>query len=1126
MATEMEFVNYKEFVESLPEVTEFSGSDVATLVRNSGPVKMGKDNLLNETEKKAVYFGKKLVPSIIPVKAGLTYTENTMASSDTTATQPVESVSAISSGLVDVDEGDVIDVKNGYRCYFYSNSGRTSANTFPATCPSGYNKVLIVYKYSDSGSGLDAVVRIVPSSVIKKVGIDAVNFVSAQVLSNASVVPTSKSIFENLLLLAKAVTGTNLYDDSIAEVGKNVATLSPGDDIQYTDNNDYRSEAVIVAGASKLTFKYVRKYVFANSAGKAITYSAFATVTETTTINVPEDAFYFCVAIPNNDYGKAQINVGESLLEYSKFSLDFEYNGISFVKYLTDLLADSKITSKVFGFKAGTLADPSNPSRANVEVKLSEGTSYIISASEDSPFNTIKSAYYYKNDGTQGASVTASNNSIKVVGSSTNVSVKIQLSKKVNGSEVNLVVDDLSRSFVVVEWSQNSNTFDSEIYDKVSNDGSCSLYDEGPDAEVDDESAKVFMKRMAETQIVDNSDSKTFEVSPKSLKLISLHRRANSGFDANNDVFMPNARKNFSDVGVFDEKGNAIPYRVIFSGNVDVISDSRLHISKIARKNSHGEIISAYGGVVVKSVDNGATWTTIEASSGLAIAELMYMDSNDVIFVGSNDDGKIYRSEYPYTTFTFSLDVNTAVGYECTLLPYDMAQHPDGELFYASYQLERATKIFKSVDNGVTWSVIKTDTTYQHCHGIFVDTNQNPVAIYFGMDGGGGVFKTTDKGATFVDLRVQNPNMPQATDYGVVWANDEMRIFAGETDYVGGNLLTKTTDDATYTTLLNGFGSIHLIAEVDGFLYAGNARTQRAGVTGLLRSGDVGKTWESIYTSQYEIEMGANNGFRSVSKVGDELWVYSQMIDCNKRIIHGGNNYYAQIMVEIPEGVEEITIRSGCLAYYAGNITNKTDTIGDVAYFPFNEKYGRCRGKINGVWSMYDYGHSVVEGGKSLSILFPPIVSVADRFARKMDGRVSHRFNCSLDAEGFHIGFWVKAEKSTTTKMHIVVDDDNDLYIDGLNVKYNSTNVGNVLKEIVYGAWQRVDINIYGGVVDIYQNGELEQSVDYGSDISFGGNVRFCEPVNLNCENCVQHFAVDSSVKDAAEILKMFYAGL
>lgn len=1117
---------FKRIKDWAVSITAFRTGDVIPVDGPSGTAKMGKDDLLKETGKQAVAVDKKLIPSVIPIRAGLTYTESTMASTDTTATQPVESVSAISSGLVDVSEGDVIDVTNGYRCYFYNNSGRTSASTLPATCPSGYNKALIVYKYSDSGSGLDAVVRIVPYSAIKKVGIDVVNFVCAQVLSNASVVPTSKSVFESLLFHAKAVTGTNLYDDSIAKVGKIVATLSPGDDIQYSDNNDYRSEAVIVAGASKLTFKYVRKYVFANSAGKAITYSAFATITEATTVNVPKDAFYFCASIPNEDAGRAQINAGESLLEYSKFSLDFEYNGISFVRYLTTLFAYTKIASKVFGFRMGTLADSSNWSRANVEVKLSDGISYVISASQDSPFNTFKSAYYYNNDGTQGTAVPISNDSIKVVGSPTNVSVKIQLSKKVNGSEVNLVIDDLSRSFVVVDWSQNSYAFNSEIYDKVSSDESCSLYDEGPDAEVDDESAKVFMKRMAETQVVDNDDSKTFEVSPNSLKLISLHRRSNNGYDADNDVFMPNARKNFSDVGVFDEKGNAIPYRFIFSGNVDVLSDSRLHISKIARKNSHGEIITAYGGVVVKSADDGVTWTTVEASSGLAIAELMYMDPNDVIFVGSNDDGKIYRSEYPYTTFTLSLDVNASVGYECTLLPYDMAQHPDGELFYASYQLQFATKFFKSVDGGLTWSVIKTDTTYQHCHGIFVDTNQNPVAIYFGMDGGGGVFKTTDKGVTFVDLRAQNPNMPQATDFGVVWANSDKRILAGETDYVGGNLLTKTTDDATYTTLLNGFGAIHPIAEVDGVLYAGTVRTQRVGVTGLLRSKDAGETWESIYTSQYDVEMGANNGFRSVSKIGNELWIYSQMFDNNKRIINGGDNYYAQIMIEIPEGVEEITVRSGCLAYYASNITNKFDTAGDIAYFPFNEKYGRCRGKVNGEWSMYDYGHSVVEGGKSLSVLFPPIVSVADRFARKMDGRITHRFKCSLDAEGFHIGFWIKAEKTTTTKMHLVVDNSNDLYIDGNSVKYNSTIVGNVFRAIVYGAWQRVDINVYGGVVDIYQNGELEQSVDYGSDISFGGNVRFCEPVNPNCGNCVQHFAVDSSVKTAAEILKMFYAGL
>lgn len=55
MATELEFVNYKQFVENLPEISDFSSGDSAVVSNNSaGPRKMPKDDLSSNVAAKTI----------------------------------------------------------------------------------------------------------------------------------------------------------------------------------------------------------------------------------------------------------------------------------------------------------------------------------------------------------------------------------------------------------------------------------------------------------------------------------------------------------------------------------------------------------------------------------------------------------------------------------------------------------------------------------------------------------------------------------------------------------------------------------------------------------------------------------------------------------------------------------------------------------------------------------------------------------------------------------------------------------------------------------------------------------------------------------------------------------------
>src|SRR5699024_10327116 len=120
----------------------------------------------------------------------------------------------------------------------------------------------------------------------------------------------------------------------------------------------------------------------------------------------------------------------------------------------------------------------------------------------------------------------------------------------------------------------------------------------------------------------------------------------------------------------------------------------------------------------------------------------------------------------------------------------------------------------KSTDNGLTWNLsADLGDQYQHVHGMFADPHTG--AIYAGLDGGGGVLKTTDKGATWINLREQNPNMPQSTDYGVRYSDPSgYRLLGGETPIVGGHSIIKTFDDKNFYPVLSDGISVNYVIKL------------------------------------------------------------------------------------------------------------------------------------------------------------------------------------------------------------------------------------------------------------------------------------------------------------------------
>lgn len=602
--------------------------------------------------------------------------------------------------------------------------------------------------------------------------------------------------------------------------------------------------------------------------------------------------------------------------------------------------------------------------------------------------------------------------------------------------------------------------------------------------------------------------------------ILHLHKRANDGFSTVNDVFLPNARNDFGDVRV-SANGKSLPYSVVYSGNIDILPDPRLVINGVVYTNSHGQSFSVVGRKVNSTTD-GKTWGIIAGLSAIDASVVSFVGADDALFFASAD-GKLYKSSYPYTTYAMAIDLSERTGNVVTPLSHSMVQLPSGEYFYATYQAEFDTYIFKSVDGGVTWTECLHNTTYQHCHNLQIDTHTNPVAIYAGMDGGGGIFKSTDKGTSWTDLRAQNPSMPQASDYGAIYCGPGFRLIGGETSIVGGASIIKTTDDSTFRVVLANGKAVYFVRELGGKLYAGSISSGDFRDTQLLVSEDDGETWNVIYSTSFHNTSGASDGFRALSKVGDELWAYSQNIGDSVRILSGGNNYYAEIIVEVPEGISELTLETGYACPNIKQLYNDDEGVADVS-IPLNEGTDFTMVSIGGVKRYAKTSLNYIETGAHLGNYYPFVVAPKFKYSGVLESGIAFPAKVNLSGN-LHIGIWLMNSMDFDVVLLQDVNMSQCLRLINHQLWSKDSLLNTDLFPIVAGTLVRLDLNISAdGTVTTYVNGK-KGSINSGFiHDGWDGDMEFLKSNTTG--NTVQGFKIHTSLKSDEEILSYYYGGL
>ncbi len=241
---------------------------------------------------------------------------------------------------------------------------------------------------------------------------------------------------------------------------------------------------------------------------------------------------------------------------------------------------------------------------------------------------------------------------------------------------------------------------------------------------------------------------------------------------------------------------------------------------------------------------NGWDFHVITAlSTGTLLADTM--NSGQHVLERSTDHGS-----------TWSDVLQTGV--YSALSPHSYAEL-DGAVYFTEYQVftEGATPIhlWKSVDDGQTWSVVQTFTTHRHGHGLIADPARHALWAVFGdTDPQSGTYRSTDAGRTWTAMATAQPGdivdgtiLPD----GSLLAGQDIS-YKPDLPHVARIGLDKTVTD--YVTLPSASYSTHAVSS--GGYVVGATREQGADVTpssvttgSLWGSGD-GVHWAKLLDVQ------------------------------------------------------------------------------------------------------------------------------------------------------------------------------------------------------------------------------------------------------------------------------------
>ena len=290
---------------------------------------------------------------------------------------------------------------------------------------------------------------------------------------------------------------------------------------------------------------------------------------------------------------------------------------------------------------------------------------------------------------------------------------------------------------------------------------------------------------------------------------------------------------------------------------------------------------SSWGNGVYRSLDAGVTWQHMGLADTHHIGRIVIHPRNsNVVYVaasghlwGPNHERGVFKTSDGGKTWAQVLAINDDTGAN------DIAIDPESpETLYASAYQHRRTAagyngggpdsaIYKTTDGGATWKKLSNGLPRGDTGRIALDIyRHNPNIVYALVENAqGGVFRSEDKGATWVNMGATNPR-PSYFSQIRVDPNNDQRIWVGGTSIMASDDGGRTFHNGTLSTAGGIYGSHHEDYHAIWIDPANSDHMIAGNDGGPLASWDGGKNWSifptaaigQFYTVSYDFKRPYN----------------------------------------------------------------------------------------------------------------------------------------------------------------------------------------------------------------------------------------------------------------------------